>query len=644
MNMKKKYLIATSVLSCAVAFASFGIVGNAVTDVSAKTVKVSAKSGKDKKDDTKEIQAALDKAKNGTVVIPKGTYYSQVLYLKGNTTLKLQKGAVMKKLAFKKHPESAWVVFHSKKKGYKGFKHVTITGGTWDGQVHKNNKTSEHKGFEIDHGQNVKITHTTIKNMSGMHMIEVNACKNVTIDHVTFKNQYFYSGKNHSHVTSILPSTCEAFQFDSAMKEAAYAQPYDGTVCQNVTVTNNKFENVQSGLGSHHDEKSFWSHMHKNVVVSNNTFGKLKADAIHLNNIDGVTVTNNKAMSGGTNFMTFYHSYNAKTSGNKCAKFKTPYQVAHQSQNVTSDGDSFTATKNSSSPAYAVFVDGGSSLTMNNATIAAKKKGGVVVNNSSLTLTNSRITSAYSGSYGVTINSGKAVNVTGNTISCKDGRGMIETGGESLTADANTITGTKHGIQVKNAGNVTLSNNNINVTNDAMRFEGATATLTGNHATGAKNFIAVDKKSTVTATGNSSSGCKTALQVNDGSTATVDGDSYLNTKDSTSPDYTVFVAVSSSLTMRNTTIDAKKQGAINVESSSSLDLSSSNITATNNKGNYGITAHSANVITATGNTFTSKGGTRTFSISGCNNLTLLNNTATGYNGKDYLVANTMNVQ
>lgn len=375
--------------------------------------------------------------------------------------------------------------------------------------------------------------------------------------------------------------------------------------------------------------------MHKNVKVANNTFGKLKADAIHLNNVDGVTVTNNKATTGGVNFMTFYHSFNVQTSGNKCAKFKSPYQVAHQSQNVTSNDDSFTATKDSASPAYTVFVDGNSSLTMNKATIAAKKKGGVVVNNSALKLTNSRITSSYSGSYGVTINSGKAVSLTNNTISCKNGRGIIETVGESLTADGNTITGTKHGIQVKKGGNVTLNNNTINVTNDAMRFEGATATLTGNRSSGANNFIAADKSSTITATANVSDGCKTGLQVNDHSTATVDGDRYLNTKDSSSPAYTVFVAETSNLTMKNATIDAKARGAINVKNGSSLDLSASTITASKNKGEYGLAVQDANVITVTGSSFTAKGGTRAYSVQGASSLTWIGNTQSGYNKVNY---------
>lgn len=600
------------------------------TVVSAKTVTISAKAGKDKKDDTKAIQAALDKNKNGTVIVPKGTYYSKVLYLRGNTTLKLAKGAVMKKLAFKKHPESAWVVFHPHKGGYRGFKHVTITGGTWDGQVHKNNKTSEHKGFELDHGQNLTITATTLKNMSGMHMIEANACKNVTIDHVTFKNQYVYSGKNHSHVAKITPQTSEALQFDSANKDAAYALPFDNTVCQNYKITNNKFINVQSGLGTHHNEKKFWKIMHKNITVANNTFTKLKADAIHMNNVDGATLTGNKS-DGGNQFMTFYHASNITTSGNVADKFKTPYQVADTSTSVKSDGDTFTHTKDSPSPAMAVFVNGNSDLTMNNATIASKKKGAVVVNDSAFTLTNSRLSSAYKGSYGIVVNRGKAINITGNSISGHTGGwGIVVKGAQSFNADSNRITNFANGVSVIKT-NATVARTGLAVTDNGIRTEGTTATITGNQGTNGTNFISVAAGSTLTASNNACSGFQTPLMVTGGSKASVDSDAYTNVKDSASPRYSVFVDGKSSLSMVNATIDSKKQGAVNVENGSSLNLDGSQITCTNYSANYGITAHNAGAISVTNTTLTGKSSAnRPITIQGCGTLTMRGNRISGY--------------
>lgn len=386
-----------------------------VNTVSAKTVSVTkyGAKGNDKKDDTKAIQKALDTNKNGVVTIPKGTYYSKVLYLRGNTTINLAKGAVMKKLPFKAHPEDAWVIFHSKKAGYKGFKHITINGGVWDGQVHKNNKTSQHKGFEFDHGQNVTIKNTTLKNMSGMHMIETNACKNVKIDHVNFSNQYFYSGKNHSSVAKFTPQTCEAFQFDSATKGAAEALPLDGTPCKNIKITNCSFNNVQSGLGTHHNEKKYWKSMHKNIQVLNNTFTNIKGDAIHMNNVEGASITGNKCETGGKNFITLYHSTNMNLSDNTSSGFNTAL-LMNQGTTATITNDKYMAPVDSPSPAFNVFMDD-SDAKIYNTTIDSKAKGNIVANNhSSLTLSEcSIVNTRYNGKYGFVANDAKNVSVTG---------------------------------------------------------------------------------------------------------------------------------------------------------------------------------------------------------------------------------------
>ena len=68
--------------------------------VSAKTISVTSFGAKanDKKDDTYAIQRAIDSAPSGaTVTIPKGTFYSQQIYLRRNITLKASAKTVMKK-------------------------------------------------------------------------------------------------------------------------------------------------------------------------------------------------------------------------------------------------------------------------------------------------------------------------------------------------------------------------------------------------------------------------------------------------------------------------------------------------------------------------------------------------------------------
>lgn len=301
----KKLLFTKCLMSASVALGMISAVG--VMQASAKTVSVTKYGARpnDNKDDTAAIQAALRANPNGTVTIPKGKFICSVIWLYGNTTLKLSKKTTMKLKKFKTHPEDAWIVYHTKKGGYKGFKHIKISGGVWDGGVHGDSKTNQHKGIEVDHGTNLEISHMTFKNFAGIHMIETNACKNVNIHHVKFKNIYYFKGKLKSKVINhISPQYCEAIEFDQAIKSVAYAQPWDNTPCRNVKITNCTFDNVQAGIGHHHSEDAACvKHPHNNVTISNNTFKNIKGSCIHMMNIHNGKCFNNVMYKSQINYI-----------------------------------------------------------------------------------------------------------------------------------------------------------------------------------------------------------------------------------------------------------------------------------------------------------------------------------------------------
>ncbi len=301
----KKLLFTKAVMSAAMVLGTISVVG--VIPASAKTVSVTKYGAKanDNKDDTAAIQAALRANPNGTVTIPKGKFICSVIWLYGNTTLKLSRKTTMKLKKFKQHPEDAWIVYHPQKGGYKGFNHIKITGGTWDGGVHGNSKTNQHKGIEVDHGANIEISHMTFKNFAGIHMVETNACKNVNIHHVTFKNIYYFKGKLKSKVINhISPEYCEAIEFDQAIKSVAYAKPWDNTVCRNVKITHCTFDNVQAGVGHHHDEdEACVKHPQYNVTISNNTFKHIKGSCIHMMNIHNGKCYNNVMYKSKLNYI-----------------------------------------------------------------------------------------------------------------------------------------------------------------------------------------------------------------------------------------------------------------------------------------------------------------------------------------------------
>lgn len=326
---------------------------------SAKTISVTSFGAKanDKKDDTAAIQKAIDRAPSGaTVTIPKGTFYSQQIYLRRNITLKASKKTIMKKKFFAKHPENAFIVFHPLKKGYTGFSKVTIEGGTWDGGIHKDNAKNYHKGIEVDHGHNLKVKNMTWKNFSGMHIIEVNAVKNATIDHINISNHYLYTGKKRSQ--NLIGGL--AIEFDSAIKGQGTSLPNDNTVCTNITVSNCQLNNVLSGIGSHHNEPQYYSHMHKNFTVKNNMVNNVRGDAIELDNIKKVTCSGNTGKNIARNFIDYYHSDDVNSSKNSATCKAYGIDVR--------EGGKVTLTNENFPEVYAYF--GSPTITANNCVFA----------------------------------------------------------------------------------------------------------------------------------------------------------------------------------------------------------------------------------------------------------------------------------
>lgn len=437
-------------------------------DVSAKGKTVTVKAnGKDKKDDTKAIQSALDKVKKGgTVKIPKGTYYVKCIFIRRNCTLKLSKKTVLKKLKDKKLPRASMIECHLKKKRYGSFSKVTITGGTLDGQMHKDNKKNAHMAIDIDHGSNLTIKNMTIKNFSGLHMIQVAGVKNATFDHLTFKNQYLYndySGKSfYKGAKNWSAYTCEALQFDTTNKGQSSAIPADNTTCQNIKVTNCKFDHVLSGLGTHHNETKYYKYMHKNVTATNNTFTNIRGDAMHLNNIKNVTTTNNKGTSGNI-FTTYYHSFNVKDSDNVSKKFYVGIQT-DQKTTATFDHNQYLETPNVDNTKHATtatFSTISSNVTLSNSTIVGRPHLVVFVGSASgFKMTGCTLDGVTNNSlYGMSAKSDENTVIDGNTVNGQGSWGIVAHGG-NYTVQNNTFNGWK--IWFGSGANANQVNNTFN--------------------------------------------------------------------------------------------------------------------------------------------------------------------------------------
>ncbi|MDF2719802.1 MAG: hypothetical protein K0R28_6727, partial [Paenibacillus sp.] len=137
-------------------------------------------------DDTEAIQQTLNKApaEGGIVVyVPKGVYkLTAMLRIYRNTKLLLHPGAVMLRC----HNDSFLLNGDAGAQydGYEGHGSLIVEGGTWDGNVVQ--YPDAYVGFNFAHCRDVTVRDATIKDVVWAHAIEINASRDVLVEHCRF--------------------------------------------------------------------------------------------------------------------------------------------------------------------------------------------------------------------------------------------------------------------------------------------------------------------------------------------------------------------------------------------------------------------------------------------------------------------------
>ena len=284
----------------------------------------------DSKCDDAAIQKALDKASkiNGTVYIPKGTWYlSKTLLISSNTVVNADSHAVIKRHSnyyFRNIMRSK-----SNAGGYSGTSNISIIGGTWDGNNFNHLDTARNL-FYFYHGKNILIKNINIKNVVGNHFIELAAVQNAVITNCTFSNYQKCSASGSS-------STSEAIQLDYASKStSSCSYPYDNTACNTISITNNTFRNCLSGIGTHHAAVA-----HYNITIANNNFENIRNTCLNLANMKKVKSLNNRASNvvrfvsawGGSTGYFFQNTVNA----NNRSTIRNTYDFSNSSIKINKD-------------------------------------------------------------------------------------------------------------------------------------------------------------------------------------------------------------------------------------------------------------------------------------------------------------------
>lgn len=231
-------------------------------------------------DDSDAIQQALHLARDaggGVVYVPQGIYkLTRMLRIYRSTKLMLHHAAIMLRC----HDDSFLLNgdVGGQYDGYEGHGDIAIEGGTWDGNILQ--YPDAYVGFNFGHARHVVVRDVTIKDVVWAHAIEINASRDVLIEHCRFLGY-----KNASDGSRYFS---EAIQIDvpTSLSFGAFGK-HDGTPCRHITIRDCYFGASgtagtaawAAGVGTHGAIHDVWS---SDISIVNNTFEGLTYWAIRL--------------------------------------------------------------------------------------------------------------------------------------------------------------------------------------------------------------------------------------------------------------------------------------------------------------------------------------------------------------------------
>lgn len=269
--------------------------------------------GKDKKSDSAAIQEALDRASEDhktVITIPNGTFYiNKTLYIQSNTTLKLSKKTVIKRMnsALGKNMLRTTDAKHKSTRvgGYNLAHDIVVSGGTWDGGNIKKAKSGSNLIY-MGHSRNITIKSATIKNCYGAHAIELAGVKDSTIRNCKITGFRYEPDL----------FTSEAIQIDTCYQskdDGKWAPGFkvDKTESRNIRIEKNTITDYPRGIGVHHKLKG---HPITNLTIRNNKFRRSSSSAQGKNIVGVFLIGVKKAVISNNMFDRYYYGAMIKQS------------------------------------------------------------------------------------------------------------------------------------------------------------------------------------------------------------------------------------------------------------------------------------------------------------------------------------------
>ncbi len=352
------------------------------------------------------IQSALSEAKDNATVehpykinLPSGIYQlNKTLFIYSNTELHLNDDTVLIQTAGKGEnliKAGAGEINN----GYDGYKNITIDGGTW------NMNFNDSCAMRFGHCTNLNIKNANVCNTSDAHHIEAAA-----IDNMNITNCIFTSDRKSATSTN----SCESIQLDILHDNTHFTGygNFDDTPNKNITITGCTFTDIVSGIGT---RSGVVGKYFDNITITNNKFNNVKERAISCFNYKNSNISNNTFIDCNEGIV-FEYSPNVTSVGTK--RFYNPnsgaFDALNSNANTVISGNTINVSdKNSKVDSYAVYVYG---AKMDSATAKkyGVKNGDYTIDN--LTITNNNINCTSNTARGISITGVNQSEVTGNYL------------------------------------------------------------------------------------------------------------------------------------------------------------------------------------------------------------------------------------
>lgn len=219
------------------------------------------------------------------ITLPPGVYYvsycnsaeqsSQCLHLCRNTWLSMN-GVTIRKADTVNGAMLRNCRGGSGALGYGASGNLILEGGTWDvdmAHFDAGSTTDRFSSIRLGHGENILLTGVTFLGSINGHHLELCGIQGCSVVNCTFRGYLntAYRG-NYDYK--------EAIQIDVVNNEAIAPAfgCYDDTVSGDVVIYGNRFQNLCRGVGGHN---AVYGVYYARIVVQNNTFSHLTADAFY---------------------------------------------------------------------------------------------------------------------------------------------------------------------------------------------------------------------------------------------------------------------------------------------------------------------------------------------------------------------------